>query len=155
MFAGALLVGNSVTEWRMDRYRRRTGGEPTEVSLVKVVAVCFLAVSLSVIVATVYDAVFVFMLAMISVQLLNGVFEAPLSGVENAWIPSQHPMRATILSTIEAARNVIVGGAFLVVPFSEDFEKWQRPAIVLLFFSLCLFVFMMHLRRQKSSLQEI
>ena len=130
LFAGATNAGNIGLARVLGYYHGRSGGEIGHVAGALLTGGCFLSAAVVVLLATVW-APFPFVIAMLLIQFLDGVSRAPLSGMQNAWIASGHPLRATILSTIEGIRNGLVALAFFVWEFSAGFDSWYGPAVVL------------------------
>ena len=137
LVVGATPAGNFVTTVMLNAYRRRAGRE-VSIAVLTYMTITYYAVLGVVTIVAARGGLDVTWLVVL-MQLTRGLYKAPQSGVLNAWIESSHPMRATILSTIEAIRNGIEGLAFLAVavrllgaePFSETLEGWVWPAAVL------------------------
>ena len=136
LVVAAAPLGNGVTAFLLSAYRRRAERDVSVATLSYITIGCYACVGVVTICAAMGTLPVPGLVVII--QFCWGLSEAPQSGLLNAWI--EHPLRATILSTIEAIRNGMEGLIFLAVarrwfgaePFSETLGGWIWPAVALL-----------------------
>ena len=132
----ATPMGNAVTTFLLSAYRRRAQDDASVATLSWITIGSYGCVG----VVTIFAAMGALPVPglVVVIQFCRGLSKAPQSGLLNAWI--EHPLRATILSTIEAIRNGMEGIIFLAVarrwlgaePFSVTVDGWMWPAVALL-----------------------